>query len=145
VFFWTSIISGFVRNFSYFKAFGMFRQMVVFSGVRPSSVTVSSLFPACANVMDLRGGKGMRFYALVIGVEENLFVSSSFVDMYAKWGHIFEAEKVFNKLRKRNMVSWNSMIFGYLNHGSCDKTIQLFYQMEAKGIRWKLRGCCGII
>ena len=134
VFSWTSVISGFVRNFSYDKAFGMFRQMVVFAGVRPSSVTVSSLLPACANVMNLRRGKEMHGYALVIGVEEDLSVSSSLVDMYSKCGHIFEAEKIFNKMRERNTVSWNSMIFGYSNHGACDKAIQLFYQMEAKGV-----------
>lgn len=134
VFSWTSIISGFVRNFEYEKAFMMFRQMLLIGGVRPSSVTVSSLLPACANVMNLRRGKEVHGYSLVLGVEEDMFVSSSLVDMYAKCGHVFEAEKVFNRMRYRNTVPWNSMIFGYSNHGLCDKAIRLFYRMEAEGV-----------
>lgn len=135
VFSWTSIISGFVQNFDYERAFGMFREMVVLAGVHPSSVTISSILPACANVMDLRRGSEIHCFALVTGVEEDLFVRSSLVDMYAKCGHIFEGEKVFVNMRERNTVSFNSMIFGYSNHGCCEKAIQLFNQMEADGVK----------
>ncbi|KAJ0962490.1 hypothetical protein J5N97_030318 [Dioscorea zingiberensis] len=64
VFSWTSIITGLVRNFQYKRAFQVFRQMVVVAGVRPNSVTISSILPACATAADLRrmgaGGEGIR-------------------------------------------------------------------------------------
>ncbi|XP_020266008.1 pentatricopeptide repeat-containing protein At5g59600 [Asparagus officinalis] len=134
VFSWTSIISGFVQNFKYDKAFEVLRQMVVLDGIKPSSVTVCSLLPACANVMNLRRGKEIHGYALIIGIGEDLFVNSSLIDMYAKCGHIFEAEKIFNRMRKRSIISWNSMIFGYSNHGHFEKAIKLFYQIENDGL-----------
>ncbi|PKA62656.1 Pentatricopeptide repeat-containing protein [Apostasia shenzhenica] len=130
----TSLISGSVRNFDYEKAFATFRQMVAISGVRPSSATISSLLPASANVMDLRGGREIHGYAVVIGVEQDLFVSSSLVDMYGKCGVISDAEKVFDEMPLRNIVSWNSMIFAYANHGHCEKAIQLFRQMEISDV-----------
>jgi pentatricopeptide repeat protein len=33
-------------------------------------------------------------------------------------------------MSKRNIVTWNSMIFGYANHGYCNEAIELFNQME---------------
>ncbi|KAL5991821.1 hypothetical protein ACLOJK_012732 [Asimina triloba] len=125
---WTSVISGFVQNFCNKEAFGMFRQMM-FSRVRPSSVTVSGLLPACANVADLRRGKQLHGYAVAIGVEEDIFVCNALVDMYAKCGFIFEAAKLFHKMKVRNTVSWNSMIFGYANHGYCTEALELFNLM----------------
>ncbi|XP_058109545.1 pentatricopeptide repeat-containing protein At5g59600-like [Magnolia sinica] len=128
---WTSVISGFVQNFHNEEAFDMFRRMMG-SRVWPSSVTISGLLPACSNVADSRHGQEIHGYALVIGVEEDVFVSSSLIDMYAKCGFIFEAAKLFGKMHERNTVSWNSMIFGYANHGFCDKAIELFYEMVRK-------------
>ncbi|XP_008801648.2 pentatricopeptide repeat-containing protein At5g59600 [Phoenix dactylifera] len=127
---WTSIISGYVLNFKYDEAFGMFKQMVVVAGIRPSSVTISSLLPACAHVADLRHGKEIHGYAVVTGVDKDLFVGSALVDMYAKCGLISEAARIFDKMQERSSVSWNSMIFGYSNHGYCENAIRLFYQMQ---------------
>ncbi|XP_042511131.1 pentatricopeptide repeat-containing protein At5g59600 [Macadamia integrifolia] len=125
---WTSVISGFVQSFRNKEAFDAFKQMVG-CGVLPSSVTISSLLPACATVADLRCGKEIHGYSLIIGVEEDIFVSSALVDMYAKCGFIFEAAKLFKKMKERNTVTWNSMIFGCANHGHCSEAVDLFYQM----------------
>ncbi|KAF8397444.1 hypothetical protein HHK36_016361 [Tetracentron sinense] len=125
---WTSVISAFVQNFRNDEAFDTFKQMMG-GGVLPSSVTISSLLPACATVADLRRGKEIHGYSLVIGVQGDVFVSSSLVDMYAKCGFIFEAVKMFNKMCQRNTVTWNSMIFGYANHGYCNEAIELFNRM----------------
>ncbi|KAF5208308.1 Pentatricopeptide repeat-containing protein [Thalictrum thalictroides] len=128
---WTSIISGFVRNFKYNKAFSTFKQMLA-SKVWPSSFTISCLLPACATVADLKHGKEIHGYALATGVEEDIFVCSSLVDMYAKCGNIFEARTLFNKMPERNTVTCNSMIFGYANNGDSTEAFQLFNQMLEK-------------
>ncbi|KAJ4971473.1 hypothetical protein NE237_004572 [Protea cynaroides] len=132
---WTSVISGFVQNFRNIEAFYAFKRMTS-CGVLPSSVTISSLLPACSAVADLRRGKEIHGYALIIGVGKDVFVSSALVDMYAKCGFIFEAAKLFEKMQERNTVTWNSMIFGYGNHGYCVEAIDLFYQMvEFKAVK----------
>ncbi|KAK1271543.1 Pentatricopeptide repeat-containing protein [Acorus gramineus] len=122
---WTSIVSGYVQNFCYDQAFEAFERMLV-SGVCPSSVTVSTILPAC---VDSKRGKEIHGYAVVIGVEEELFVCSSLIDMYAKCGFMSKAEKLFNKMTGRNTVAWNSMIFGYANQGYCDEAIELYHRM----------------
>ncbi|XP_020108676.1 pentatricopeptide repeat-containing protein At5g59600 [Ananas comosus] len=132
---WTSIICGLVLNFSYDKARGMFREMIVGARISPTAVTVSSLLPACANVADVRHGKEIHGYAVVLGVEEDMSVSSSLIDMYSKCGLILEAKRVFEKMGIRSTVTWNSMIFGLANSGHCHDAMSLFHRMHNEGVR----------
>ncbi|KAK4483100.1 hypothetical protein RD792_010277 [Penstemon davidsonii] len=125
---WTSIISGLVKNFHNIDAFKTFREMLK-AGISPSSATISGLLPASANIADLRRGKEIHGYSMVMGFEEDLYVRSALIDMYAKCGSISEAMSLFKKMSERNTVTWNSMIFGYANHGYCKEAIQLFDQM----------------
>ncbi|XP_059297651.1 pentatricopeptide repeat-containing protein At5g59600 [Lycium ferocissimum] len=125
---WTSIISGLVQNFHNKDAFDMFKRMLDV-GMCPSSATVSSILPACATVADLMRGKEIHSYAVVMGIEKDIYVRSALIDMYAKCGFICEAKHLFSETRERNTVTWNSMIFGCANHGYSSETIGLFDQM----------------
>ncbi|KAM7259315.1 hypothetical protein ACFE04_015056 [Oxalis oulophora] len=126
---WTSVISGFVQNFRCHQAFGTFRQMLS-CGIYPSSATISTLLPVCASLAKVMRGKEIHGYAMVIGLENNIYVTSALVDMYSKCGFISEARILFYKMSERNTATWNSMIFGCANHGCCNEAIKLFNQME---------------
>lgn len=126
---WTSVISGFVQNFRNDEAFDMFRKLLD-HGFYPTSATISSLLPACATAANVKCGKEIHGYALVIGVENDIFVRSALVDMYSKCGFITEARNLFYLMSEKNTVTWNSMIFGCANHGHCNEAIKLFNQME---------------
>ncbi|KAH7838341.1 hypothetical protein Vadar_025170 [Vaccinium darrowii] len=125
---YTSVISGLVQNFRNDEAFNKFKQMVKL-GLYPSSATISSLLPACANTANFKRGKEIHGYAVVSGVDEDIFVRSALIDMYAKCGSIYEARTLFHTMSERNTVTWNSMIFGYANHGYCNEAIELFNKM----------------
>ncbi|XP_076907442.1 pentatricopeptide repeat-containing protein At5g59600-like [Bidens hawaiensis] len=131
---WTSIISGFVQNLQNHKAFDWFKKMLA-SGTHPSSATISSILPACANLADSVHGKEIHGYAIIIGVVKDVFVCSALIDMYAKCGFIHEAKTLFNSMPERNIITWNSMIFGYANHGYCNEAISLFNQMVDENVK----------
>ncbi|XP_027347810.1 pentatricopeptide repeat-containing protein At5g59600 [Abrus precatorius] len=126
---WTSVISGFVQNFRNKEAFDTFKHMLR-HGFCPTSATISTLLPACATAARVRVGKEIHGYALVSGVEEDIFVRSALVDMYAKCGFISEARTLFGRMPEKNTVTWNSIIFGFANHGYCEEAVELFNQME---------------
>lgn len=128
---WTSIISGFVKNFRNNEAFVTFRKMLD-SGCFPNTNTISSLLSACANVANVTWGKEIHGFALMVGFEQDIYVQSALIDMYAKCGCIFQASALFQKMSKRNTPTWNSMIFGYANHGYCIEAIELFKRMETE-------------
>ncbi|KAK7404545.1 hypothetical protein VNO78_05497 [Psophocarpus tetragonolobus] len=129
---WTSVISGYVQNFRNKEAFDAFKQMLS-HGFCPTSATISTLLPACATAARVRVGREIHGYALVTGVERDIYVESALVDMYAKCGFISEARSLFNRMPEKNTVTWNSIIFGFANHGYCKEAIELFNQMEKEG------------
>ncbi|CAN1150541.1 Pentatricopeptide repeat-containing protein At5g59600 [Linum perenne] len=126
---WTSVISGLVQNFRNEAAFSTLKNMLS-HGFCPSHATISGLLPACANTANVRRGRELHGYAAVIGVEDDIYVRSALIDMYAKSGFLPEAKSLFHRTPEKNTATWNSMIFGYANNGCADEAIELFTQME---------------
>jgi pentatricopeptide repeat protein len=51
------------------------------------------------------------------GLEFDVFVGSSLVDMYVKCGSIQDAWTMFNKMPSQNVVTWNAMVLGHAKCG----------------------------
>ncbi|CAL4908453.1 unnamed protein product [Urochloa decumbens] len=104
-------------------------------GVKPNEFTISSVIDACASPtagVDL----GRQFHAISIKhrYQDAICVSSALISMYARKGSIESAQSVFERQTDRDLVSWNSMISGYAQHGYSQKALDIFRQMEAEGI-----------
>ena len=63
------------------------------------------------------------------GFDTDLFVASALLDMYAKCWCMFLAERVFDQMPHRNLVSWNSMIVGFLKNKLYDRAIGVFREV----------------
>ncbi|PHT64755.1 hypothetical protein T459_29180 [Capsicum annuum] len=50
--------------------------------------------------------------------------------MYAKCGYLDGARGVFGRMRRKNVISWTSMISAYAIHGEADQALMLFRQMK---------------
>ncbi|CAK9882736.1 unnamed protein product [Sphagnum jensenii] len=55
--------------------------------------------------------------------------------MYSKCGSIEDACKVFNNMPSRDVVTWNAMISGHVKCGQGQKALELFHQMQQKGVQ----------
>ncbi|KAH7432288.1 hypothetical protein KP509_07G016600 [Ceratopteris richardii] len=64
-------------------------------------------------------------------LSSDTLIGSSLVDMYAKCGSLQEAQRVFDYLPKRTVISWSAIIAGYADHGYGDLAHQLFEDMKA--------------
>jgi len=67
------------------------------------------------------------------GLEPDIFVSNSLVEMYLKNGSIDEAVKMFERMGGRDRVSWNAMIVGYAQNGRGEEALHLFKRMLVSG------------
>eukprot|EP01018_Ginkgo_biloba_P030407 Gb_26154 [translate_table: standard] len=130
---WNAMIAGYAQNGHGNEALKWFCRMQLV-GVKPNSVTIASVLPACANLAILHWGKEIHGYIIRSGFEMDVFVGSALIDMYAKCGFIDFAQQVFVKMFEQNVVVWNAMIAGYGMHGFGQDALSLFYQMQQVGI-----------
>eukprot|EP01018_Ginkgo_biloba_P019437 Gb_16587 [translate_table: standard] len=129
---WNAIIAGYAQNGYFRETLKFYRQMQL-TGVKPDSDTFASILPACANSVALEHGKKVHEDIIRRGFQSDVFVGSALVDMYAKCGSIENARHVFDKMPKRNVVSWTAMIAGYAMHGYGKEALQLFEHMRYSG------------
>ncbi|KAK7358216.1 hypothetical protein VNO77_00141 [Canavalia gladiata] len=131
---WNSIIAGCVQNGKFDQGLHFFRQMLK-ERVKLMHVSFSSVIPACAHLTALNLGKQIHGCIIRLGFDDNKFILSSLVDMYAKCGNIKMARYIFERMEMRDMVSWTSIIMGCAMHGHALDAVSLFEEMLIDGVK----------
>ncbi|XAR73332.1 hypothetical protein NMG60_11007266, partial [Bertholletia excelsa] len=131
---WTSIASCYMNCRMPKEALLVFHKMGL-NGVRPNSMTLSSILPACSELKDLNSGREIHGFVVRNRLMDNVFVSSALVNMYASCSSINQAQLVFDDISQRDIISWNTIITGYFSNGECEKALCLFEQMRTEGIK----------
>ncbi|KAG8661612.1 pentatricopeptide repeat-containing protein At1g18485 [Manihot esculenta] len=129
---WNAMISGYSQNGLPDEALTLFRKLLS-NGIQPCDIAILSVLGACAKLSALRLGKETHCYALKSLLMEDVFVSCSTIDMYAKCGCIEESRSVFDGLRDKDVASWNAIIAAYGVHGKGKEAIKLFERMKKVG------------
>lgn len=130
---WNSLIAGYVKHGQPQRAFPLYQKMQEKS-VHSSSHTFVPVLSACAKLKDFDKGQEIHAEVARKGLEVEVHVGSTLVDMYAKCDFPFKAQEVFDKLTVRNAIAWNSLIAGYSMQGLCAKALNCFDQMGHEGI-----------
>ncbi|GER35047.1 pentatricopeptide repeat-containing protein [Striga asiatica] len=131
-FIWNSLISGYKDTGSYEDALALYFQMAE-EGVGPDQHTFPRALKSCGGLGSVRVGEEIHRHVIKSGFSKNAFVANALVDMYAKCGNISRARKVFDAIEGKELVSWNSMINGYLKHGLISKALSAFRKMVEEG------------
>ncbi|KAF6151659.1 hypothetical protein GIB67_043066 [Kingdonia uniflora] len=92
---WTALICGFVKRDCFKEVLDRFRKMQIF-GVEPDYVTVITVVAACVNLGALRLGIWVHRYVLQKGLNKEIHVSNSLIDMYSRCGCIEFARQEFS-------------------------------------------------
>lgn len=127
---WTAMISGLVQNENADKALAVFVQMFKF-GMKPSTETMASVITACAQLGAFNLGKSIHGYILRQKLSLDTAAHNSLVTMYAKCGHLDQSYIVFDRMSKRDLVSWNAIVAGYAQNGCAYKAFSLFNEMRS--------------
>ncbi|KAA8537256.1 hypothetical protein F0562_027057 [Nyssa sinensis] len=130
---WNALIAGHARKGEGEDALLLFWKMQR-DDFKPTHFTYSSVFSACASTGALEQGKWVHAHMIKLGGKLIAFVGNTLLDMYAKSGCIEDARKVFDRLVKRDLVSWNSMLTACAQHGLGKETVDRFEEMLKIGI-----------
>ncbi|GLU09255.1 hypothetical protein SLE2022_261250 [Rubroshorea leprosula] len=129
---WNAMISGCCQNGNAAEALDVLYDMRL-EGVRMDPVTVASILSVCAQSDDILNGMLIHLYTIKHGLEFDLFVCNALINMYAKFGNLGHAERVFNGMMVKDVVSWNSIIAAYEQNDDPITALGLFNKMRLTG------------
>ena len=132
---WNAVISGLAQNNRHMEVLQIFRDLEN-SGLRPNSVTLSSILPSISFFSNLQTGKQIHGYAIKNNIDQNIYVVSSLIDMYAKAGILHGACRIFHQhSSSKSAIVWTAIISAYASHGDADAALSLFRAMISGGIK----------
>ena len=130
---WTAMVSGYSQNGCFEKALMLFSDMR-HCGVKANQFTYGSTLRACTSTRYLDMGMQVQGCIQKGRFVDNLFVKSALVDFHCKCGKMEDASYLFETIKERDLVSWNSMISGYAVQGFADDSFCMFRSMLRGGI-----------
>ncbi|XP_021300029.1 pentatricopeptide repeat-containing protein At5g16860-like [Herrania umbratica] len=131
---WNSIVAAYMQSRDARNAVELFRRMTCYWEIHPDVVSLVNVLPACASLAESLHGKQLHGFALRLGLFEDVFFGNALVDMYAKCGMMDEANKVFERMKVKDVVSWNAMVTGYSQIGRFEEALGLFEKMGEEKI-----------
>ncbi|KAF8392715.1 hypothetical protein HHK36_023064 [Tetracentron sinense] len=131
---WSAMIDGYIKEGYYKEALEVFHDMQR-ERVKPRKFILSSVLAVCANVGALDQGRWIHNYIQRNSIPLDAILGTSLVDMYAKCGSLDLAWDVFEKMKWKEVFSWNAMIGGLAMHGCVEDVIDLFLKMQREKCR----------
>ncbi|KAG7620768.1 Pentatricopeptide repeat [Arabidopsis suecica] len=131
---WNAMISGYVENSRPEDGLKVFRAMLE-EGIRPNSSGLSSALLGCSELSALQLGRQIHQIVCKSTLCSDITALTSLISMYCKCGELDDAWKLFEAMKKKDVVAWNAMISGYAQHGNAEKALCLFREMRDNKIR----------
>ncbi|KAK8565796.1 hypothetical protein V6N13_020875 [Hibiscus sabdariffa] len=104
-------------------------------GVKGDGYTFCSLLKSCCSWGFYKLGRQIHDLIIKLAFDLDVHVMSSLVDMYVKNGNLYDARNAFDGMAARNVVSWNTLIVGYAQHGDVEKAMELLSEMRLQNFR----------
>ncbi|KAG0473516.1 hypothetical protein HPP92_014896 [Vanilla planifolia] len=129
-FLWTAFIRshGFSLAGSSLEVYSLMRRQSPLQP--PLPFTFTALFKSVQSLSD-----GIQIHAQAIslgGFDDDLFVLNALIDMYLRCNYLFDARRVFDEMRVRDVLSWTLLIVAYSRNGDMGTAAWLFEQAPAK-------------
>ncbi|KAF2289579.1 hypothetical protein GH714_037286 [Hevea brasiliensis] len=136
------IYNAFIRGYSGSKSPDQSFHFYVQSqrvGIFPDNLTCPFLVKSCTQLGSLDMGIQAHGQVIRHGFENDVYVQSSLVNMYATLGDIKAASYIFRTMSRLDVVSWTSMIAGYNKSGDVESARKLFDRMPEKNlVTWSI-------
>lgn len=125
---WTGIITAFAER-QPGEALFLFRQLHR-EGLAPDRYTFSIVLKACAGLGSERHALAVHSQVIKAGFGADAVLGNALIHAHARCGSISLSKKVFDEMKFRNLVSWNSMLKAYALHGQANEALHLFSEMN---------------
>ncbi|KAH6777078.1 hypothetical protein C2S52_007490 [Perilla frutescens var. hirtella] len=132
-FVWNVMIRGLVDSGLFQEAMEFYYRMR-FEGIEPDNFTFPFVIKACAGVLGLKEGQSVHSTVIKLGLDVDIYICNALIVMYAKVSCVEDSEKIFEWMPVRDLVSWNSMVSGYVSAGDGWSSLMCFKKMQKVGV-----------
>jgi pentatricopeptide repeat protein len=129
VFSWNVLVGGYAKGGFFDEALDLYHRML-WVGIKPDVYTFPCVLRTCGGVPNLVRGREVHVHVLRFGFESDVDVMNALITMYVKCSDVESARLVFDKMPRRDRISWNAMISGYFENGNCLEGLRLFFLMR---------------
>ncbi|CAN1225651.1 Pentatricopeptide repeat-containing protein At3g57430, chloroplastic [Linum grandiflorum] len=127
---WNAMITGYAQSENDEQALMLFLDMEKDAGLRPNATTMSSVVPACVRSEAFSAKESIHGFVAKMGLENNRYIQNALMDMYSRMGRIEVSKLIFDSMEVRDVVSWNTMITGYVIKGCFDEALAMLQAMQ---------------
>ncbi|KAK6785165.1 hypothetical protein RDI58_018620 [Solanum bulbocastanum] len=104
------------------------------SGMAPSESTFVGILVGFVGELDLILGELVHGLVVKNGLDFSVSVNNSLINMYAKCSDIHMAEKMFEDVPVKDVVSWNTMVGAMAKIERADRALVVFRKMCVSGV-----------
>ena len=104
-------------------------------GVIPNGFTFVCVLKSCGVIGATN--KVLEMHSEIVHqrmVETDIVVGNTLVDVYAKCDCVVNMKQAFNEIPVKDVVSWTTLISGYLEHGYGEEALSCFDLMQSEGV-----------
>ncbi|OAY83816.1 Pentatricopeptide repeat-containing protein [Ananas comosus] len=114
-------------------ALRLFRDMAR-AGLSPTASTLASVVRASASLKDPFFGSIVHTRVIISGLLDNVCVQTALLGMYAEFGSVGSARRVFDEMGVRDVIAWNCIIHCYVKNGYAKQGLELLCRMRRTGL-----------
>ncbi|CAA7394309.1 unnamed protein product [Spirodela intermedia] len=103
-------------------------------GLQPDHFTFPFVLKCCANLEAVFMGRSVHALCSRLGLEVDIHISTSLIDMYVKCSNVPDARRVFELVPFRDVSTWNALIAGYMKTCEIRVAEELFGKMPQRNI-----------
>ncbi|XP_028767938.1 pentatricopeptide repeat-containing protein At4g21065-like [Neltuma alba] len=100
----------------------------------PDKFTFPFVLKCCVRLNLTPQGEQIHGLIAKMGLSSDLHIGNSLIYMYSEFGEVGNAYDVFDRMSKRDVVSWTSMIDGLVDNDRPAEAIKKFEEMLESGI-----------
>ncbi|XP_068657270.1 pentatricopeptide repeat-containing protein At1g08070, chloroplastic-like [Aristolochia californica] len=132
---WNALLKVHAQNNSFLYTIHLFNLLLSCPGAPvPDEFTFTSVIKSCSSLLSVTEGYKVHAYVIKLGVQDNLFIQNSLIDMYFKFEEKDVARKLFDKMPLRDVVSWNTLLNGYSVCGDIGMARKVFDEMSERSL-----------
>ncbi|KAM3220887.1 hypothetical protein BC332_18105 [Capsicum chinense] len=100
----------------------------------PNIYTYPFVLKSLSDLKELKLGKCVHTHVVKWGLDSDIYVQNSFLNLYGSCGEILVCRQLFDEMPQRDVVSWTVLVMGYRECGKYGDAVGVFERMRGSGV-----------